>query len=265
MGSLSTRAKLLFVAPLLLVFLIVVVFALRLVSATSDVAAPSQGLPASAAPTTSSYHPLRITPPLTAVERSANEFLQKNGDSGNFTVSRADRLPTAATSAALPPINTVDLSVSSVYAMAFTQELLDLNFATSKREELLAWTSYNNAPNSLVSMPEAEQQKILPASLTAPPALVPTSKEWQRLAASDTRWGVSGLVISVSPLWTEMLATGWKPVDPLMVAYDVSGTLTVISSGHATKVESIFFALTLGGASWHRGYGAVAVNDWTVN
>ena len=47
--------------------------------------------------------------------------------------------------------------------------------------------------------------------------------------------------------------------------YDVSGTLTVTTSDRAPVVESIIFALTLGGASWHPGYGAVAVNNWTVN
>jgi hypothetical protein len=50
-----------------------------------------------------------------------------------------------------------------------------------------------------------------------------------------------------------------------MAMYDVSGTLTVTTPGEAAVVESIFFVLTLGGASWHAGYGAMALNDWTVN
>jgi hypothetical protein len=50
-----------------------------------------------------------------------------------------------------------------------------------------------------------------------------------------------------------------------MVIYDVSGTLTVTTRGHRAVVESISFGLTLGGASLHPGYGAVAVDDWTVN
>jgi hypothetical protein len=50
-----------------------------------------------------------------------------------------------------------------------------------------------------------------------------------------------------------------------MVIYDVSGALTVTTPGHPAVVESISFGLTLGGASLHPGYGAVAVNNWTVN
>ena len=149
--------------------------------------------------------------------------------------------------------------------MAFTQELLNLDFATSTRKELLAWASYNNAPNSLVNIPAAANLKILPGSLTTSPALVPTVTQWRRLAAAQTSWRASDLVISVSPVWTQMLSAGWEPVDPLMVMYDVSGTLTVTAPGHASLVVSIFFALTLGGASWHPGYGAVAVNNWTVD
>ena len=64
---------------------------------------------------------------------------------------------------------------------------------------------------------------------------------------------------------TQALSAGWKSVDPLMVIYDVSGTLTVSTLGRRPVVESIAFGLTLGGASWHSGYGAVAVDDWTVN
>jgi hypothetical protein len=155
--------------------------------------------------------------------------------------------------------------VSSAYALAFTQELLDVNFATSTRDELLAWASYNNAPNSFVQIPTLEDLKILPGSLTATPALVPTSSEWRQLAKSSTSWHVSGVAISVNPIWTQLLGTGWRSVDPLMAIYDVSGTLTVTAPGRASVTESIDFALTLGGASWHAGYGAVAVNAWTVN
>ena len=50
-----------------------------------------------------------------------------------------------------------------------------------------------------------------------------------------------------------------------MGIYDVSGVLSVTSPGHAAVVTSISFALTLGGASLHPGYGAVALDDWTVN
>ena len=50
-----------------------------------------------------------------------------------------------------------------------------------------------------------------------------------------------------------------------MVIDDVSGILTVSTPGHPPVIESISFALTLGGASLHPGYGAVALDYWTVN
>jgi len=258
----SVRAKLLLVAPLLIVLIVVVLLALRLSSGS-----PAGGANhvASAKPTTvlPSYRPLRVMPPQTAIERTVNQgFAQEwSGESA----STAAMLPGAATSVAFPPIDAFDSQAPSTYALAFTQELLDVNFATSTRQELLAWASYNNAPNSLVTMPAAINLKVLPASLTMRPTPVPTSTQWKRLAEVPTNWRVSGLVTSVSPIWTQLLATGWQPVDPLMAMYDVSGTLTVTILGHEPDVESFFFLLTLGGASWHPGYGAVVMNDWTVN
>jgi len=257
----SARAKLLLAAPLLVVFVIVVLLALRLASQSPVGGASEVGL-AKAATALPLYHPLRVRPPQTAIEQTVNQGFAQTWRAES--ASSASMLPEAATSAAFPPIDATASSPTS-YALAFTQELLDLDFATSTREELLAWASYNNAPNSLVTMPAAVNLKVLPAALSMNPTPVPTSLQWRSLAASRTTWRVSGLVTSVSPEWTQLLSTGWMPVDPLMAMYDVSGTLTVTTSVHVPEVKSIFFVLTLGGASWHPGYGAVVVNDWTVN
>jgi len=258
----SACAKLLLAAPLLVVFIIVVLLALRMAS-ESPVGGASLVGPAEVDTSLPSYHPIRVTPPQTAIERAVNQGFAQSWSAES--ASTAARLPEAATSAAFPPVDVTDSHAPSTYALAFTQELLDLDFATSTREELLAWASYNNAPNSLVTIPAAIDLKLLPASLTMNPTPVPTLAQWKRLAAARTTWRVSGLVTSVSPIWTELLATGWQPVDPLMVMYDVSGALTVTTPGHAPNVESFFFVLTLGGASWHPGYGAVVMNDWTEN
>lgn len=260
----SARAKALLIAPLAPVFGVAVVLALQLSSTPTAVDATPHG-PVRSALQLPAYHPLRVTPPQTALQRSANAYVRENDNPGGFTEAQAAALPSAATSSVFPAIDGADSTVSSAYALAFTQELLDVDFATSTREELLAWASYNNAPNSFVAIPPLEDLKILPGSLTASPALVPTAGGWRQLAKSDTRWHVSGLAISVNPIWTQLLTTGWRPVDPLMVIYDVSGTLTVTAPGRPSVTESIDFALTLGGASWHPGYGAVAVNAWTVN
>jgi hypothetical protein len=149
--------------------------------------------------------------------------------------------------------------------MAFTQELLDIHFATSTRSQLLAWADYNNAPFSLGDVPESLATRVLSLSLTTGPSPVPPATKWTQLATSRTSWSVSGLVVSVSPTWTQALSAGWQPRDPLMGIYDVSGNLSVAAPGHAAVVTSISFALTLGGASLHPGYGTVALDDWTVN
>ena len=261
-GGSSVRAKLLLGAPLLLVLIVVVLMALR---PTSDAPLGRASQLGSARANTAlpRYRPLRVAIPQTAIERTVDQgFAQEwSGESA----STAAMLPEAATSVAFPPIAASDVQAPSTYALAFTQELLDVDFATSTREELLAWASYNNAPNSIVTIPALINLKVLPASLTISPTPVPTLTQWRGLAATRTTWRVSGLVTSVSPIWTQLLATSWQPADPLMAMYDVSGTLTVTTPGEAAVVESISFALTLGGASLRAGYGAVALDDWTVN
>ena len=215
--------------------------------------------------TATMYRPLRINPPETAVERTVNQTLKQSSNLNGLAALEASRFPAPATGAAFPPVEAADTQSPTMYAMAFTQELLDLDFATATRNELLAWASYNNAPNTTIDIPASSELKVLPDSLTTSPALVPSRSQWAINAVARTMWRVSGLVISVSPTWTQALSAGWKSVDPLMVIYDVSGTLTVTTRGRTPVVESIAFGLTLGGASWHSGYGAVAVDDWTVN
>jgi hypothetical protein len=259
----SARAKRILAAPLLLVLSIVIILAVRLSGTSSNEATPIRHSSTKVASVVPSYKPLRVVPRQTAIERTVNHgFAQLwRGESA----STAAKLPSAATSANYPAIDATDARAPSTFALAFTQELLDIDFAESTRQELLAWASYNDAPNSTVTMPVAINLKVLPASLTMNPTPIPTASQWNRLAAARASWGVSGLVTSVSPIWTELLATGWQPVDPLMTMYDVSGTLTVTTPGHGPDVESFFFLLTLGGASWHPGYGAVVMNNWTVN
>jgi len=261
-GWSSVRAKLLLAAPLLLVLIVVALMALR-PSSEAPVGRANRLGSAKADTALPSYHPLRVTPPQTAIERTVNQGFAQEWSSES--ASTAAMLPEAATSMAFPPIAVSDVQAPSTYARAFTQELLDVDFATSTREELLAWASYNNAPNSIVTIPALINLKLLPASLTMSPTPVPTLTQWRALSATRTTWRVGGLVTSVSPVWTQLLATGWLTVDPLMAMYDVSGTLTVTTPSHSRVVQSIFFVLTLAGASWHAGLGAMALNDWTVN
>jgi len=212
----------------------------------------------------SHYQPLRVRPPQTAVERAVTQAMAKNSRPGLAQLATAS-FPSPATSATLRAINSPNAESSTLYAMAFTQGLLDIDFARSTRDDLLAWANYNNAPNTLTGLPASLSSKALCLSLTNDPSPVPTATAWDRLARARTTWRASGLVVSVNPTWTGAMNSGWTSIDPLMVIYDVSGLLTVTTPGQPPVVESIAFALTLGGASLHPGYGAVALNYWTVN
>jgi hypothetical protein len=211
------------------------------------------------------YHPLRVVPPQTAVQQTIDQSLNQNSRQGARSVLERAAFPAPAISAPFPAIDFADSSSASLYAIAFTQELLDIHFATSTRSQLLAWADYNNAPFSLSDLPESLATRMLCTSLTTGPSPVPSVTKWMNLAKSHVSWNVSGLVVSVSPTWTQALSAGWQPLDPLMGIYDVSGVLSVTSPGHTAVVGSISFALTLGGASLHPGYGAVALDNWTVN
>ena len=210
------------------------------------------------------YHPLRVVPSPTAVQQSIDESMTQGSRGGTALLERAVAV-SPMTSASFPAIDTADTSSASLFAMAFTQELLDIQFVSSTRSQLLAWAQFNDAPNSLGDMPESLGAKLLLTSLSTGRPSVPSVLQWQALATSRVTWNVSGLVVSVSPTWTQALSAGWEPVDPLMGIYDVSGALTISTPGHVAVVKSISFALTLGGALLHPGYGAVALDDWTVN
>ncbi|MBW4030109.1 MAG: hypothetical protein HIU57_05440 [Acidobacteria bacterium] len=216
----------------------------------------------------STYHPLRVVPPQTAVQQTVDQSLVQQSAQG-ISVLNSSTWTAPALSRRFGPIDSADLSSATLYAMAFTQELLDINFATSTRRQLLAWADYNDAPYCLGHVPASLAARVLGVSLTTSSSPssspVPSATIWSKFAASRMSWSVSGLVVSVSPTWTQALSAGWEPVDPLMGIYDVSGSLRVTSPGHDAVVKSISFALTLGGALLHPGYGAVALDNWTVN
>ncbi len=219
----------------------------------------------SSRPSSHRYRPRRVVPPPTAVQQAIDASLAQSSNEGSVSLLERSAFATPATSTAFPEIDAADSSSASLYALAFTQELLDVHFATSTREDLLAWADFNAAPYSLGSVPEPLSSRVLALSLTTGSSPVPSSSKWSHFAQSRVIWNVSGLVVSVSPLWTQALSAGWLARDPLMGIYDVSGSLTVTSRAHAPVVESVSFALTVGGAALHPGYGAVALDDWTVN
>ncbi len=239
----------------------------RALTTTPTSASPRSGARTSKgtqSPPRDKYRPLRVAVPPSAVQQAIDESMAQ-GSHVAMALLEKEVVVAPATSARFPSVDAANSSSASLFAMAFTQELLDIDFGSATRNQLLAWAQFNDAPYSLGAVRASLGARVLVSSLTTGSSPVPSTVEWSRLARSRVTWRVSGLVVSVNPTWTQALSAGWVPTDPLMGIYDVSGLLTVTSPGHSVVTKSVVFALTLGGALLHPGYGAVALDDWTVN
>ena len=225
---------------------------------------PTSTSTTSPAPEAPPYRPRRVVAPPSAVERALNQSMAEGAPTARARLAGV-ACPKPATSAAFRAVAASDAGSSALYALAFTQELLDLDFATSTRAALLAWAGDNAAPMTLGDLPGALATRVLCASLTTGPSPVVSAAAWLALARAGATWHASALAVSVNPTWIQASDAGWTSIDPLMVIDDVSGLLTVTTPGRAPLVESFAFALTLGGAARHPGYGVVALDDWTVN
>lgn len=137
-------------AKLLIAALVVVAAGLVWFALVGSSAAPTKGATvrtrSASAVSVPAYHPLRITPPQTAVQRTADQTMRQSSSLRDVAALETAMFPAPATSASFRAIGAADSSSPSMYALAFTQELLDIDFATSTRNELLAWARYNNAP-----------------------------------------------------------------------------------------------------------------------
>ena len=227
---------------------------------------PTSTSTTSPAPVAPPYHPRRVVAPPSAVERALNQSMAASDPAARALLATVTcPAPATATSATFLAVAASDAGSSALFALAFTQELLDLDFASSTRAALLAWASDNAAPMTLGDLSGALATRVLCASLTTGPSPVVSVAAWRDLARAGATWRASALAVSVNPTWIQASDAGWTSIDPLMVIDDVSGLLTVTTPGRAPLVESFAFALTLGGAARHAGYGVVALDDWTVN
>jgi hypothetical protein len=210
--------------------------------------------------------------PATPIEKQVNAELAKAETPASVAAAEAASVPAPATSAAFPSIPLTDRSDPTAYAIAFTTELLDTNYAAQSRAALLAWAEHEQAPNTLPGVPASVAGKALVLSLADPslpggtPSPTPSASQW----ATDTEEGVaqsvSGLEAEVDPDWAQIIAEGWQPRDPRLTIETVTGRLTVTTAGGAAPPESFSLTLTLGTAAHvHAGYGAVAAGDWTVD
>jgi hypothetical protein len=239
----------------------------------SPTAHPARSAPATTT-TRSSPPQSELTPkiksPQTAVQRQIDTELAQAETLAAIAAARATSVPAPAVSAAYPAVPVVDRSDATAYAIAFTTELLDINYATQTRAGLLAWAEYEEAPNTLPGVPTDVAGKALVLSLSDPdlpggsPSPVPSPAGWAADATARVSQQVTDVAAEVDPDWTQIVSEGWQPADPLMTIETVTGNLTVTTNGQATAPESFTLALTLGSAAHVRGYGAVAAGDWAV-
>ena len=171
--------------------------------------------------------------------------------------------PPPTVSANFPVIASSLRQGSDTYATAFVSELLDINFAKDTRSALLSWAQSELAPDSMPGTPSLASTRVLYGDLIGAPSPIPTASTWSINAKHRVVWSVSNLAESVNPEWSSALATGWQPPDPLMVALDVTGTLTISRASHQTVSKPFSLELGLASADYHHGYGVMSVDNWT--
>ena len=212
-----------------------------------------------------------INPPHTAIQEQIDNDLAQAETPAALAAARKASVPAPALSASYPSIQTSDRSDPSSYAIAFVNELLDIDYGTDSRAGLLAWAEHEEAPNTLPGVPASVGPKALVLSLADPglpggtPSPVPSGVQWQSDAQDDVVQSVSDVEVEVDPDWTQLIAEGWQPRDPRMIMEAVTGTMTVTTNGVVGAPESFSLSVTLASAAHASGYGAVAVGNWVLN
>lgn len=216
--------------------------------------------------TRSTYSPPRVIPPDDPVQRQVDEELAQAETQSSLDPAVGKDLPDGSDSTEYPAVPNADRQDPSAYATAFVAEMLDRVYGRQSRPQLLAWAESESAPNTLPGVPVELASKSLVLSLVAPDSSdgpVPSDGQWAALSTKDTSQTVMGVQTQVDPDWLALISTGWEPVDPAMTMLSVTGTLATHAGG-GVEAKPFAFVLTLGSSSTRPGYGAVAVDDWTV-
>lgn len=209
--------------------------------------------------------------PQTAIQKQIDAELAQAETPAAIAAAKATTVPAPAVSAAYPAVPSVDRSDPTAYAIAFSTELLDTDYASQTRAGLLAWAEHEEAPNTLPGVPADVAGKALVLSLADPdlpggsPSPVPSPAQWTANATAGVSQRVSDVAAEVDPDWTQIVSEGWEPADPRMTIEAVTGNLIVTTKGTASVPESFTLTVTLGSAAHVQGYGAVAAGNWTVN
>ena len=171
--------------------------------------------------------------------------------------------PSPQASAEFPPIpaSRRDLSAGA-YVRSWTRELLDIDFATESRRQLLAWANLNVAATPLVPIPASDTRLFAIDQLRSPPSPVPSAATWNQLAAEHVTWKVSNVMTRYRSVWQTTVTDGLVPPDPRMEMLVVTGTLTVSQPGHPPRTEQVSLDVTTATGLYETGYGIAEETHW---
>lgn len=210
--------------------------------------------------------PLTDVPADTPVQQQYDAALASGlASSSSVEAASAAQVPAPGFSAdwpALPVANTPEQWVTQ-----FSQQLLDIDFARQSRTDLGQWLSAEEAPELLAGVPAATADKVLYLSLFDSAAVggtsspIPDTNSWRAAAQAGQRWTVSNLVAQPDPQFSQIVASGWQPIDQRFAVEDVTGNLTTTQSESSTT-KHFSMAVYVGSAHWHDGYGTILVSNW---
>jgi hypothetical protein len=210
--------------------------------------------------------PLTDTPAQTPVQEQYDAALASGlASSSSVEIAEAAQVPAPAYSADWPTLPVED--TPEAWVEAFTNELLSVDFARQPRAGLGAWLSAEEAPELLPGVPQEIQDRVCYLSLFDANALgngpspVPDQPTWNSYAQAGTRWTVSNLLVQPDPTFSQIVGSGWQPIDQRFGAWDVSGLL-ITSTGTASVQRHFTMTVYVGSAHWHPGYGTVLVDNW---
>lgn len=259
-------------AALLVVLLIVAVVASSRVSSRTR-RSPDAGSP-SAPATLSPVQTQRWTavPPLT--DLPAQTPVQQQYDAALASGLAASSSVQAAEIAQIPPPGFATdwpalplANTPEQWTAQFVQQLLNIDFTRQTRAGLGQWLSAEEAPELLAGVPASIADRVLYLSLFDTAAVggasspIPDFSSWAAAAKAGEYWSVSDLVIQADPQFSQIVASGWEPIDQRFAVEDVTGLLT-IHEGQSSSTKHFSMAVYVGSAHWHDGYGTVLVSNW---
>ena len=213
---------------------------------------------------------LTLDPSLSADNASTANVLDAAATQSKYvaiakTLQTMSAPPPPQASAKFPPIPASRRGLSAgAYVRAWTRELLDLNFASESRGQLLAWANLNVAATPLLPIPAQDTPLYAIDQLRSSPSPVPSAAMWSQLAAEHVTWQVSNVATRYRSVWQTTVTDGLVPPDPRMEMLVVTGTLTVTQPGKPVRTEQVSLDTTTATGLYETGYGIAEETHWAV-